>query len=479
MSDDLDLDALAESRLDGELDDARWRELEAAHGAALAGALARARAVRGAVAAFERPTLPPATRAAILGAAPAPASAASAKPKPAAAAPLRFPWRVLLPTALAAGLVVAIVATLGDGGPAPDAAAARRDEVAGRRTHPAAPSAEQKGEERSVLALDDEAAAAPPASVPLALKAMKRDSGEADRLAGSGPKPGADSASGGAVRPLQEPTIGAPAWAGDASADEGALAMRERGEAMPEESQLRRSDADGVLSDALESGAPAAAAAAAAPAAPAAAVASAPAPASSAASASVEPPPGASVPSVATSSAPTTGGTTGATTDAEYAALLEQARAFAPDTPPAGEATPPSPLGLSLTWVAADPVVFGDAGANDAESAGATRTAAKAAPRDGAGQALAQVEKGSRALTLTLRNGTVGDVVLPPGSLALHGYDRVGRAIWQSPVRADRATELPGGGTTSWQEILDAPAAVVEVRLQWGPHRSEPLPLGR
>ncbi|MBA3846933.1 MAG: hypothetical protein H0X45_09850 [Planctomycetes bacterium] len=104
---------------------------------------------------------------------------------------------------------------------------------------------------------------------------------------------------------------------------------------------------------------------------------------------------------------------------------------------------------------------------------------AKADPARAAKASLLPMQAGSRAATLTLRNGTVGDMLLPGGSLALHGYDRAGRAIWQNPVRAERDTELPGGGTISWQEIVDAPAEVVEVRLHWGPHRSEAIALGR
>ncbi len=91
-----DLDRYADERLEGEIDDATWQTLTVEHGNALAIALQQAITRRAAVAELAQPPLPAGLRDKLL-------------PPTAAPAPLRFPWRAVLVTAVAAGLLIAVL----------------------------------------------------------------------------------------------------------------------------------------------------------------------------------------------------------------------------------------------------------------------------------------------------------------------------------------------------------------------------------
>lgn len=91
-----DLDRYADERLNGEIDDATWQALATEHGNALAIALQQATIRRAAIAELGQPPLPAALRAKLL-------------PRSAAPAPVRFPWRAVMVTAIAAGLLIAVL----------------------------------------------------------------------------------------------------------------------------------------------------------------------------------------------------------------------------------------------------------------------------------------------------------------------------------------------------------------------------------
>ena len=102
---DIDLAALADQFLDDELDPAAWEQARATHGPALDAALTRMRTVRSELRGFSRPELPTDLRQRLLAEIP------HAKVAP---APLAFPrsarwWRIALPTALAAMLLVVVI----------------------------------------------------------------------------------------------------------------------------------------------------------------------------------------------------------------------------------------------------------------------------------------------------------------------------------------------------------------------------------
>jgi len=101
---DIDLAALADQFLDGELEQAAWDQARVTHGPALDVALARARDIRSALRDFSHPELPAALRQRLLVAA----------PLTTAPAPLAFPhstrwWRVALSAAIAALLLVVVL----------------------------------------------------------------------------------------------------------------------------------------------------------------------------------------------------------------------------------------------------------------------------------------------------------------------------------------------------------------------------------
>ncbi|HYE04705.1 MAG TPA: hypothetical protein VEL07_04210 [Planctomycetota bacterium] len=368
---------------------------------------------------------------------------------------------MLLPTALAAALVIAFVATLSDPSAPDRSALARREAMPDASADAVTSAPAPTSGKRSQLALDDEAPAAP--------RAMESEA-EADRALATADGAGLSASSGSDTRTSgtrAESLEGVRSDTSDvailAEQRHGVAASSDPGEgsAPPAEppsarSALRKGDRGAIAGGGESVGAPPAIMAK--PAAKS-------APGVSAAASDVEA--GIDERLAGVQAGADAASATDDADDADYAALLDEARAFGAAPTEATEATPaPSPLGLSLAWSAPAPAaqIVTDQAGDDGAAAAAALVAAQPA---------------SRVATLTLRNGTVGDMLLPAGSLALHGYDRAGRAIWQSPVRAERDTELPGGGTISWQEIVDAPPEVVEVRVHWGPHRSEPIALAR
>ncbi|MBA3684369.1 MAG: hypothetical protein H0W72_03925 [Planctomycetes bacterium] len=187
-----DLAELADLRLDGEIADEPWAQLLARHGQPLANAVDAARRTRAALAGLPSPHLPDSVLQGILAATRRHRAAPQAPVSdPASPAPLRFPARWWVTTALAAGVVVAVLATRGE--PAP----------------PALPTAG--------IARHDTA----------------KENGESDRMAGAEPAPSAPSVTASA--PLAKPGSQVPAPAAappariGATADEWRLADAESG----------------------------------------------------------------------------------------------------------------------------------------------------------------------------------------------------------------------------------------------------------
>jgi len=470
-----DLDALADARLDGELSDAAWATLLAHHGDALTAALDRCRRVRTALATLPRPALPDHLRTRLLAQTSAPAplapAAALAPTVPVTAPPLRpvGGWRSWLPLTLAAGVAVAIALPFVIDGRipgreppstrsgAPVGAPAVGDVVSAAKEAPPVRARSRLELEGAIDGRPDAVvAAAPPAAVlakrtqeplpggavvpsePFAAAAPPQATKAADRPPSptSAPvatalttvpapvpvpppaqvqrptKPAADAASAppSPASPLPRPTspMSPPVVQSAAAIPEPALADLAR------EAAAYRGRAGGVPAPAVST--------VAGPVALGIAFASAPAARRTALRAA--------------------GGAAG--DDAKAAASAP--RVLAPGLSTAPTAASAAPLaGLP----SAPPPVA-------ARSAPATPSAAPK-PAGDAAPAEAAVPPDPLILTVTLRNRTVAEQVLPPGSLRLVGLGADGSQRWATVLRAADTVRVPPGGDLVLRETVAAP----------------------